>query len=49
MYILYLSDSVGKCNRLNKCGYHYTPRQYFADNPHKRDKCSFIYIGKMNE
>ena len=34
----YLSERVGKCNRLDKCGYHYTPREYFADNPHKRDK-----------
>ena len=34
----YLSDNVGKCNRLDKCGYHYTPKQYFADNPHERDK-----------
>ena len=33
----YLSDNVGKCNRLDKCGYHYTPRQYFADNPWRRD------------
>ena len=33
----YLSDNVGKCNRLDKCGYHYTPKQYFTDNPHKRD------------
>ena len=28
---------VGKCNRLDKCGYHYTPHQYFTDNPWKRD------------
>ena len=34
----YLSERVGKCNRLDKCGYHYTPKQYFTDNPHKRDK-----------
>ena len=34
----YISDNVGKCNRLDKCGYHYTPKQYFTDNPHKRDK-----------
>ena len=34
----YLSDNVGKCNRLDKCGYHYTPREYFTDNPHKRDR-----------
>lgn len=24
--------TVGKCNREIKCGYHYTPKQYFADN-----------------
>ena len=29
----YIHDSVGMCSRLNKCGYHYPPRQYFADNP----------------
>jgi hypothetical protein len=28
----YLDDRVGKCNRTNKCDYHYTPKQYFADN-----------------
>ena len=33
----YINDNVGKCNRLDKCGYHYTPKQYFADNPWKRD------------
>ena len=27
-----LADHVGKCNRIDKCGYHYTPKQYFADN-----------------
>ena len=34
---IYISDNVGKCNRLDKCGYHYTPKQYFEDNPWKRD------------
>jgi hypothetical protein len=29
----YLADDVGRCNREVKCGYHYTPRQHFADNP----------------
>jgi hypothetical protein len=29
----YLADNVGRCNREAKCGYHYPPRQYFADNP----------------
>ena len=26
-----IHPSVGRCNREIKCGYHYTPRQYFAD------------------
>jgi hypothetical protein len=29
----YLSDDVGRCNRESKCGYHYKPKQYYADNP----------------
>ena len=33
----YISDNVGKCNRLDKCGYYYTPREHFTNNPHKRD------------
>jgi len=29
----YLADHVGRCNREDKCGYHYTPHEYFSDNP----------------
>lgn len=29
----YLSDTTGKCNRIDKCGYHYPPKQYFIDTP----------------
>ena len=25
--------TVGRCNREIKCGFHYTPKQYFNDNP----------------
>ena len=28
----YLHDSVGKCDHVNSCGYHYTPREYFQDH-----------------
>ncbi|WP_405568341.1 DUF6371 domain-containing protein [Polaribacter sp. Asnod6-C07] len=28
----YLNDSVGCCNRVIKCGYHYKPKEYFHDN-----------------
>src|SRR5690349_12352466 len=29
----YLADHVGRCDRQEECGYHYPPREYFADNP----------------
>ncbi len=28
-----INNKVGKCNRESKCGYHYTPKQFFIDNP----------------
>ena len=28
----YLSDHVGRCNKLDKCEYHFKPKQFFADN-----------------
>ncbi len=33
----YIADDVGICNRVSKCGYRYTPKQYFADNPNSND------------
>jgi len=33
-----LHPSVGKCDRLNSCMYHYTPKQYFSDNNISFDK-----------
>lgn len=29
----YVDQSVGRCNRESKCGYHYPPREFFRDNP----------------
>jgi len=29
----YLADHVGRCDREDKCGYHCTPKQYFAGQP----------------
>jgi hypothetical protein len=29
----YFADHVGRCNREVKCGYHFTPREFFADTP----------------
>ena len=31
--IIRFPDTVGKCDHENSCGYHYTPREYFHDNP----------------
>ena len=28
----YVDDTVGKCDHLNSCGYHYTPSEYYHDN-----------------
>ena len=28
-----LHETVGRCNHESRCGYHYTPKQFFADNP----------------
>ncbi len=39
----YLSDDVGRCDRESKCGYHYKPKEYFADNP-----TMFVGQGKQN-
>lgn len=33
-----LHPSVGRCNRDQKCGYHYTPAEYFKDNPDEKPK-----------
>ena len=30
-------DHVGRCNRESSCGYHYTPKQFFDDNPDERN------------
>jgi hypothetical protein len=32
----YLPESVGICNRASKCGYSYTAKQFFADNPERK-------------
>lgn len=29
----YLDHNVGRCDREVRCGYHYPPREFFADNP----------------
>jgi hypothetical protein len=31
---------VGRCDREEKCGYHFTPKQYFEENPDRRESFS---------
>ena len=31
-------DTVGRCDHENHCAYHYTPKQFFADNPDMKPK-----------
>lgn len=33
----YLSDYTGRCNRVEKCAYHFTPKMYFEKNGYKLD------------
>ena len=47
---IYISDNVGICNRIDKCGYHYTPKQYYTDNPWKREReFSFFSLHREKE
>ena len=36
-------DYVGRCNHEQKCGYNYTPKMYFAENPDARERLSDDY------
>ena len=42
----YLNEAVGRCNHESSCGYHYTPKQFFEDNPTARSnwKDNFFQI-----
>ena len=31
-------DSIGMCDHINSCGYHYTPKEYFRDNPAVKER-----------
>jgi hypothetical protein len=38
----HIHPTVGRCNRQNNCGHHYTPKQYFMDNNIVLDTTQFI-------
>ncbi|MDL2304405.1 DUF6371 domain-containing protein [Bacteroides sp. OttesenSCG-928-D19] len=39
-----ISKNVGRCNHESSCGYHYTPKQYYIDNP--EDNKEFVPSNK---
>ena len=55
-YVLYLDNStgeplhstVGKCDRADNCGYHYSPKEYFRDNNISFDKKEYAPVHALN-
>lgn len=46
-----IHETVGRCNREIKCGYHYSPKQYFLDYPNYMNETSGIskcHIGELS-
>lgn len=49
-FVLYLDGdtgepidrTVGRCNHESSCGYHYTPKQFFADHPAEKERKSVL-------
>lgn len=35
-------EYVGRCNREQKCGYHFTPKYYFEQHPENKEKSHFL-------
>src|SRR4051812_17337556 len=40
----YLAEHIGRCDRENQCGHHYTPKQYFEETGNPTEKKPFIEI-----
>lgn len=44
-----VNDIVGKCDRLDNCGYHYTPKQFFQDTGASSEPSSFVASTKQSK
>jgi len=44
-----VNDIVGKCDRLDNCGYHYTPKQFFQDTNALPEPSSFVASTKQSK
>ena len=40
----YLGDHVGKCDREDKCGYHYSPAMFFQDHPDETSQLQVLQV-----
>ena len=52
--IIKFPNNVGRCDHENSCGYHYTPKDYFHDNPDEKpvdwkDDTPIIYNKVVNK
>lgn len=42
-----IHPSVGRCNHESRCGYHYTPKEYYRDNPQLSELSDTIKKGEI--
>ena len=45
----YLSETVGRCDREDRCQYHLTPKQYFTENPEQHTKSFKVPVKNLEE
>lgn len=42
-------DTVGRCDHVNSCGYHYTPKDFFRDNPTKTERFASSFENRQRD
>ena len=43
-----IDKTVGRCNHESGCGYHYTPKQFFIDNPTERERHKEVMVQSLS-
>lgn len=43
-----IDKTVGRCNHESSCGYHYTPKQFFIDNPTERERHKEVMVQSLS-